>query len=152
MSHFQCVTEQEAFYDHDPLKEPEFFAARYRDFADVKALELLYQAFRHLIFSICFKILRNRHDAEDVTNDLYIVLHEKLKEHEVENFPAWLSRTVRFKCYNIIRDRGRERDRFEKFKIEAAPIMESGHNWGHIVDRDKSTIVRKCKFSCDFMV
>ncbi len=144
MSHFQCVTKSSHLLDKDPLQEPEVFAEDFRVNGDTKSLERLFQAFRHLIFLICFKILKNRHDAEDVTNDMYIVLNDKLKENQVEYFKAWLSQMTRNKCYNIIRDRGRERDRFEKFKIESPSFMESGRLWGLRGDNDISNVIKRC--------
>lgn len=57
------------------------------------AFEELYQRHHQRIFCISFRMLKNISDAEDMAQDVFIVLHKKLKTFRGESaFTSWLHR------------------------------------------------------------
>lgn len=80
---------------------------RYRQQGDVADLGVLYD--RHLteVFAICRRYLRPDEEAQDAVMQLFEQLVEKLRRHEVSNFPAWLHATARNHCLMVLRARQR---------------------------------------------
>ncbi|MBC6612272.1 sigma-70 family RNA polymerase sigma factor [Hymenobacter sp. BT507] len=80
---------------------------RYRQQGDVADLGTLYD--RHLteVFAICRRYLRPDEEAQDAVMQLFEQLVDKLRRHEVSNFPAWLHATVRNHCLLVLRARQR---------------------------------------------
>ena len=80
---------------------------RYRQQGDVADLGVLYD--RHLpeVFAICRRYLRPDEEAQDAVMQLFEQLVEKLRRHEVGNFPAWLHATARNHCLMVLRARQR---------------------------------------------
>ncbi len=81
--------------------------ARYRQHGDVADLGVLYERHMAEVFAVCRRYLRPDEDAQDAVMQLFEVLVEKLRRHEVDNFPAWLHATARNHCLMALRARQR---------------------------------------------
>lgn len=80
-------------------RQPEFEQGRepsafpYPD--NAAALEFVYQRYRHLIFSICLRILRDPVQAEDAAQDVYVRLLLKIHTFRGDAaFSSWLYRVT----------------------------------------------------------
>ncbi|MBR5689292.1 MAG: RNA polymerase sigma factor [Prevotella sp.] len=71
--------------------------------------ERLMAAERHGMLQYACYRLGNLHDAEDVVQDVYVKLHQRLSENETEvrNLPAYLYRTLANLCVSRQREAGR---------------------------------------------
>ena len=62
---------------------------------DVDALNQLLDQYKDVAFSIAFRILKNKDDAEDVVQDAFIKVFESIKQFRNESkFSTWLYRIV----------------------------------------------------------
>lgn len=68
---------------------------------DVK--EQLLEQYHNKIFKYCFSILRDYHDAEDATQEVFIKAMESSKIKEVENQNAWLFKIAYHHCLNKVK-------------------------------------------------
>ncbi|MEK7399936.1 MAG: RNA polymerase sigma factor, partial [Candidatus Poribacteria bacterium] len=69
---------------------------------DSTAFGLLVDKYKGSIFAIAFSKLRNFHDAEDVTQDVFLKAYKNLRKlKRWDNFLAWLCSIA----YNLCRDR-----------------------------------------------
>ena len=80
---------------------------RYREHGDVADLGALYDRHLEAVFAICRRYLRPDEEAEDAVMQLFEQLVDKLRRHEVSNFPAWLHATARNHCLLVLRARQR---------------------------------------------
>jgi RNA polymerase sigma-70 factor (ECF subfamily) len=82
---------------------------RYRQQGAVADLGVLYERHMPEVFAICRRYLGSsgEADAQDAVMQLFEVLVEKLRHHEVDNFPAWLHATARNHCLMALRARQR---------------------------------------------
>lgn len=73
---------------------------------DVDAYEVLVRRHRNRIYRIALRMLANRDDAEDVAQDVVIVLWTALAGFTGEgSFTSWLYRIVVNRCLTLIRQR-----------------------------------------------
>jgi RNA polymerase sigma factor (sigma-70 family) len=50
----------------------------------------LYKRYSVLVYGLCYKYLKDEHDAEDAVTEIFEIILEKLKSHEVGFFRSWL--------------------------------------------------------------
>jgi RNA polymerase sigma-70 factor (ECF subfamily) len=56
-------------------------------------IEAIYEQYRHRVYSWCLRIARNVEDAEDLTQDAFLLLHRKINTYRGESaFSTWLYR------------------------------------------------------------
>jgi len=73
----------------------------------------LYNLYRNKIYSVAFKVTKSSAIAEDVIQEIFIVIWLKREElHKVENFDAWLNTVLKNHLYN----------RFRKLAIEGTYV------------------------------
>ena len=68
---------------------------------------VLYERHMAAVLAIARRYLRDEADAQDAVMQLFEQLVEKLRRHEVENFPPWLAATARNHCLMVLRARQR---------------------------------------------
>ncbi len=73
---------------------------------------ILFERYTHLVFGVCMKYLKNRHDAEDAVMGIFEKLMTDLQQHEVRDFKNWLYRVSKNHCLMILRKR-KSRDKAE---------------------------------------
>jgi RNA polymerase sigma-70 factor (ECF subfamily) len=73
---------------------------------ELAAFEELVTRHERQIYTLAFRILRNPHDAEDVTQQAFVSAMESLTNFRAEaSFVTWLSRITTFAALKIIRKR-----------------------------------------------
>ena len=73
---------------------------------DNAAFADLYTRHKQGVYLFCTRFLGNRPLAEDVFQEVFVNLLEKIREgQEIANVQAYLLRSARNRCYNCIRDR-----------------------------------------------
>jgi RNA polymerase sigma-70 factor (ECF subfamily) len=76
------------------------------------------------IFSYAFYVLRNREDAEDVTQEVFIKLWRHLEKIDMDRSAGWLMKVTHNQCINLTRKRKRSRrngEGLDKMTIETLP-------------------------------
>ena len=75
------------------------------------AFGLLVDKYRESVYALACSTLRNSHDAEDVTQEVFIKAYTKLSTlREWDSFPGWLYASTSNHCKNLIRSRSRQPD------------------------------------------
>lgn len=60
---------------------------------DVEALSTIYELHRRRIYNLCFRMLRDRADAEDLTQDVFVQVFRKIDTFRGQSaFSTWLHR------------------------------------------------------------
>lgn len=84
---------------------------------DQDAFDELYAICYPMVYAMAFKIMKNRADSEDVTQDVFITIHKFIKNlREPTLFYAWLHRVVTSRCMN----------HFNKKKFITTTLAEDG--------------------------
>ena len=76
---------------------------RYQKNGDKESLSELFQRYLELIYGVCLKYLKEEEAGKDAVMEIFEVLLQKLKSHEVENFKSWLYTVTKNHCLQILR-------------------------------------------------
>ncbi len=77
---------------------------------DRQKYAVLVNQYRHLVFSLCLKMLKNQEDAEEVAQDTFVKAFQQLKSFRGEaKFSTWLFKIAYFSSINFLRKRKRLR-------------------------------------------
>jgi RNA polymerase sigma factor (sigma-70 family) len=70
---------------------------------DNRARRQLYELYARAMFNICYRMMNNREDAEDILQEAFVLAFSKLDSFRYEStFGAWLKRIVINTCINAI--------------------------------------------------
>ena len=89
---------------HKPIAESELLV-EYRQHGDLSILGKLYEPQMEMVFAIAMKYFKDEYEAKDTVMALFEELISKLRNHEVENFKAWLGMVARNYCLMKLRKR-----------------------------------------------
>ena len=87
---------------HKPISESELLV-EYRQYGDLSILGKLYEPQMEMVFAIAMKYFKDEDEAKDTVMALFEELILKLRNHEVENFKAWLGMVARNYCLMALR-------------------------------------------------
>lgn len=71
--------------------------------SDEQYYEYLIDTYQNLIFSICFKIVRDYFDAEDLAQETFISVYMNLPSFDRKYEKAWICRIATNKCLDFIK-------------------------------------------------
>lgn len=73
---------------------------------DIEAYRELIQRYQHMIFVFIYKMVNNRTDAEDLTQEVFVKAYEKLSSYRGDSqFSTWLHTLARNKTIDFLRRR-----------------------------------------------
>ncbi len=82
---------------------------------DEQAFRELVERYHRLIYTVAYQVLRDRHEAEDLTQEVFVQVYLKLKEFRGESsLSSWLYRIAYHQGLNYRRD----------LKLERRELME----------------------------
>lgn len=71
-------------------------------------LDTLYRENRQYVFGACYQMLKNRFDAEDAVQDVFMIaMKKKPTAYNQKAIRGWLNTTARFECLKIAAKRRR---------------------------------------------
>lgn len=77
---------------------------------DLKSFEMIYQSTCGFVFNVAFRMLGDRQEAEDMTQQVFMTIHEKLKDFRFESsFRTWAYRITVNSALNRLKKRSKER-------------------------------------------
>ena len=80
----------------------------YQQQHDQEQLGRLYERYIELVYGLCLKYYKNEADAEDAVMQLFEVLIEKAKKHDISNFKSWLYVVAKNHCLMQLRKNGKQ--------------------------------------------
>ncbi len=118
----------------------------YKRSSDLKILAALFQRYTPLVFGVCLKYFKNKEDSKDALMQIFEVLIESLKKHEVRNFKSWLHVSTRNYCLMELRKRKRSgivADQ-KSFSIENMEFSLSEHHSEEDPISGDLTLLKNC--------
>lgn len=77
---------------------------------DQKEFEKLVIQFENQVFNLCAYLLNNKTEAEDVTQDVFILIYQSLKNFKGDSkISTWIYRITVNKCKEVIRYKSRKK-------------------------------------------
>ncbi len=78
----------------------------YRATHNKDCIGILFKRYKHLVWAVCVKYLKNDSDTEDTVMEIFEKLHLDLQRTEIENFKGWLHTVTRNHCLGKLRKVG----------------------------------------------
>jgi len=70
---------------------------------DVDEFEQIVVKYQNLVFTVCYNIIRNEYDAENMAQEAFITAFRSLSTYRGENLKSWLCRIATNKCIDFKR-------------------------------------------------
>lgn len=105
---------------------------------DAEAFEELYRLHHRRVYTLCLRMTQNEAEAEDITQDVFIVLLHKAGDYRAEaSFTTWLHRmTVNQVLMHFRRKKAKREEQAEDDPEEsAAPHHPAGSRPAQMIDR-----------------
>ena len=107
---------------------------------DRNKFEVVLRTENKKIFNYLLKILRNREDAEDLLQEVFISFYKKMDNVNEKTYIPYLFRTAYHKSLNLIKSRKKK----EKFSQHYEDLENIASFEDKIESDDKSELIRKC--------
>lgn len=79
---------------------------------DLQAFELVYKVSSSFVYNVAYRVLGNREDAQEITQEVFLILHRKLKDFRFESsFKTWVYRVTTNCAINLAKKESRTSDR-----------------------------------------
>ena len=121
MAGIAAITEKERMQDISD----EMIARSAR--GDVEAFEDIVRAYGDLVFNVGLRIVRNRQDAEEVAQEVFLTLHRKLGSFEGRSgLKTWIYRITVNTAINYAKRGAGVKNKTVEYDEDVAPIAQHG--------------------------
>jgi RNA polymerase sigma-70 factor, ECF subfamily len=128
-----------AILQSEPVEASDLALARRAAEGDARAFEEIYRLYHRLVYGLCLRMTQNVAEAEDITQDVFILLHRKVGSFRGESqFTTWLHRlTVNQVLMRFRRSRARREEALEGSAAQglAAGPAQGGAQRMALIDR-----------------
>lgn len=114
---------------------------------DTLAFAVLVNRYRNMVFTLTLQILKNREEAEEVSQDTFVKIYKHLKKFKGDSkFSTWVYRIAYNACLDRIKTYKKHRKtvRIDEFTENQVKILETAFDSMERSDREKS--VKECLF------
>lgn len=98
---------------------------RYHKTGNLEYLGTLYHRYMHLVYGVALKYLNDPESSKDAVMQIFEILVEKIRHHEIRNFKSWLYTVTKNYCLGLIR-KNKIKQNIEEFVMESDGILH--HN------------------------
>ncbi len=94
---------------------------------DIQAFEDVYKASSSFVYNVAYRVVNNREDASEVAQEVFMIIHHKLKEFRFESsFKTWVYRITANSAINFAKKVSRTKTvPFEEAFGEGAVLNEA---------------------------
>jgi len=111
---------------------------------DIQAYALLVEKHKSLVFSIVLKVVNNREDAEEISQDVFLKAYQSLKTFERKSkFSTWLYRIAYNAAVSKTRKKKVEMVAIEEKVITNYSTDEIGRNMNEMDENDRQLVLEK---------
>ncbi len=105
---------------------------------DMEAFEKIYKAACGFVYSVALRIVNNRSDAQEVTQDVFLKIYKNLKKFQFRSsFKTWVYRITTNTALNAYRKRSKEISRRGDYNIAIKSAAIAGET-EKAVDKENS--------------
>ncbi|UKJ08481.1 RNA polymerase sigma-70 factor [Solitalea lacus] len=99
---------------------------------DRSAFETIYNKYWSKLYLSAFNLLRNRHAAEDIVQEIFVQLWLKRHVNQVQTLQSYLYTAVRFQVFKAIRDGKAHEELFE----EVEKLFNENNSESRVIELD----------------
>lgn len=88
------------------MEQKEIDMINYIKSGDIEAFEEMLTMYQKLIYNICYRMFNNKEDAEDLTQDVFVKVYNKINSfNEKTSFKSWICTIATNTCIDELRKR-----------------------------------------------
>ena len=111
---------------------------------DTEAFRVLVEKHQHLAFTVAYNIVKNRQDAEEVVQDSFIKVFNKIDQFKEESkFSSWLFKIVYNTALSRIRKKQVDTFTLEHNDYSTEYGLDSHNGWNELVITDQQKYIHK---------
>ena len=111
---------------------------------DVKSYARLVEKHKHMVFTVALRIVRNREDAEEISQDVFIKAFQSLEKFKQESkFSTWLYKITYNTSISKTRKKKIETTPLEVNVVENYTLNEIFENLDKLEENEQKSIVQK---------
>lgn len=99
---------------------------KFRSTGDNLCIGELFSRYRHLVFGVCMKYLRDEDESQDVQMQVFEKLLKDLGRHNIEQFKGWLYTVAKNECLMYLRSKKSQKAREMELRKDSVSVMELG--------------------------
>ncbi len=93
---------------------------------DLAAFEVIYKAMSGFVYNVALRIICNREDAQEVTQEVFLIMHQKLKEFRFESsLKTWMYRIAVNCALNSFRKTANLKNKFVEYEDTPETVIDS---------------------------
>ena len=111
----------------------------------VKALDLLYDRYGKLVYSIAFRMLNNVEEAEEMTQETFLRLWQRSEIYQPErgSLSGFLIMLTRSRCLNLLRSRKSHRQKLQRIQTDFERVPNHNPPLEFVTVEERSQLVRE---------
>ena len=99
---------------------------KFRSTGDNLCIGELFSRYRHLVFGVCMKYLRDEDESQDVQMQVFEKLLKDLGRHNIDQFKGWLYTVAKNECLMYLRSKKSQKAREMELRKDSVSVMELG--------------------------
>ena len=112
---------------------------------DTNAFAYLVDTYKNMVFSLAYKMTKNREEAEEVSQDTFIKAYKNLAKFKGDSkFSTWLYRIAYHACLDAIKKNKKNNNTFEINEITFNQIKSVDDILQGIERKERATIMNDC--------
>ncbi len=89
---------------------------------DLEAFEVIYRGTAGFVYNVAYRVLYNRQDAEEITQEVFLKVYHKIKDFRFQSsFKTWVYRIAVNCAINYAKRNARERDKRNEYYENTDP-------------------------------
>ena len=111
---------------------------------DVDSFKKIYDVFCDYVYTIVFRILGNKEDTEEIVQDVFLKIHDKLKSFKFRSsFKTWMYRIAVNASFNAYKKRKKDFEKKAYFDERFTNTKEVNNSLQHGLEEENESLITK---------
>ena len=111
---------------------------------DLAAFDRLYTRYSSAMFGLCLRYARDREEAQDLLQDGFIKVYEKIKQYSGEgSFEGWMRRLFVNLALDQYKSKRRELERLQVYAEEGGADTDESSPWPDITEQELIDLIQQ---------
>ena len=112
---------------------------------DVNSFAFLVDAYKNMVYSLAFKMTKNREEAEEISQDTFIKAFKNIKEFKGDSkFSTWLYRIAYYTSLDNIKKNKKDKHTFEINEVTFNQIQDVETTLQRIERKERAKLMDEC--------
>lgn len=112
---------------------------------DKNAYAALVMRYRNMVFNLCLKMLKQREEAEEVAQDVFVKAFTRLGKFQGKSkFSTWLYKICYHNCLDHLKKKKRTLNIIDDVDIKRKELIELNNAFEQLMDKERSVAIKNC--------